>query len=257
MGLSGVTIGGITYLYGDNEEHKRKFWMAALKNLLKLKYVSKKSFDMWWNFTMTKMKSLILILFLIPALCKGQKDTTKPTWNTLTPIGFGTTNGLTYSNSIDRTYMGFSWNEKKPLYDTIIVRPGPGIITFYGETNDYDPYCPPGQTYFHSIRSGDVYIMADKCLPDSTVAEMWQEYFRNLSPRDTTTQNYYTTYRILTIGLGSFVTELYQVKTSTGWVEISKCRWYWENKSRLKCWGGYNNTVEVPCCTHFHRTKPL
>lgn len=136
------------------------------------------------------MKSLILILFLIPALCNGQS-------------------------------------------------------------------CPPGQTYFKSIASGDVYIMADKCLLDSTVSVMWDEYFKNLSPRDTTTQNYYTTYRILTIGLGSFVTEVYQYKTSTGWVEISKCLWYWSNKSRLKCYGGYNNTVEIPCCNHFHKIKPL
>lgn len=118
-------------------------------------------------------------------------------------------------------------------------------------------WCPVGQTYFKSIASGDVYIMADKCLPDSVVNAMWEEYFRNLSPKDTTTLNYYTTYRILKFGLGDFVTEVYQQKTSTGWVDISKCLWYWLNKSRLICWGGFDNTVQIPCCQHWHKTKPL
>ena len=121
-------------------------------------------------------------------------------------------------------------------------------------------YCPPGQSWMPSIGSDGLYIHADKCLPDSVVKSNWDEYFRHLCNSDTAVLAYYTTYRIVSFKVYDFtgcnaVTK-YQQKTSTGWIEISKCRWYWENRSRLKCWGGYNNAVEIPCCGHFHKTKP-
>lgn len=136
------------------------------------------------------MKSLILILFLIPALCNGQT-------------------------------------------------------------------CPPGHSFMPSIRSGSTYIMADKCLPDSIVREMWAEYYRNLSPRDTMTTNYYGTYRILSIGFGQYSIQVYQKLSSGGWKEVTSCLWYWENKTRLRCYGGWEQRVEISCCSHYHKTKPL
>lgn len=50
-----VKIGDTTYLYGENEEHKRKFWKAVLLNLLKQRYVSNTSFDQWWNVLLEKV----------------------------------------------------------------------------------------------------------------------------------------------------------------------------------------------------------
>lgn len=103
-------------------------------------------------------------------------------------------------------------------------------------------------------------IIADTCLQDSVVNELWAEYFHSLRC-ETVPQVLYTNYRS-TVGYnwddstGCRYLEKYEKKISGSWVVISKCLWYWDNKTRLKCYGGIDNNVQVSCCGHWHKTKP-
>lgn len=120
--------------------------------------------------------------------------------------------------------------------------------------------CPPGKSFMPSISNSGVMILADTCLSDSLVADRWKEFFNHLGNPDTTAIAIYTNYRILSFHVfdstGWNKKEVYQKKVNGVWVEISKCSFYWDNKTRLICWGGQAQTVQIPCCGHFHKTKP-
>lgn len=121
--------------------------------------------------------------------------------------------------------------------------------------------CPTGKSWMPTISSNTVFIEADTCLDDAVVKSLWRDYFFSLCG-DTTVTQYSTSWRALsgthwvndTIGCAPL--EAYQKKANGVWINISKCLFFWENKSRFKCYGGAFRDVVVPCCGHFHKTKP-
>lgn len=121
--------------------------------------------------------------------------------------------------------------------------------------------CPPGRSWMPSISTGDIAIIADKCLLDDEVKDMWRIYFKSLCP-EPPPQVLYTNYRVtkgtvwVNDTLGCQPIEKYEKKVNGNWIPVTKCLWYWENKTRLKCYGGVTNDIQVPCCGHFHKTKP-
>lgn len=120
--------------------------------------------------------------------------------------------------------------------------------------------CPAGWSWMPQINIGGGIIINGKCQPDSIVASLWQEYFFHLRKQDTVATVYSADYRILEYGLYDFYgwhkETVYQEKIGSVWSNISKCLWYWNNKS-VTCYGGWEQKVQVPCCQHFHKTKPL
>lgn len=49
-----VKIGDTTYIWGGNNEHGKRFWKAALMNLVKENYIDTELFDYWWQLLIEK-----------------------------------------------------------------------------------------------------------------------------------------------------------------------------------------------------------
>ena len=71
------------------------------------------------------------------------------------------------------------------------------LFILFVSTASYGQTCPAGQSWMPSIGYGQTYIDANKCLPDSVVKELWNEYFMAMCVDDTTILAYYTTSRII------------------------------------------------------------
>jgi hypothetical protein len=121
--------------------------------------------------------------------------------------------------------------------------------------------CDSGYSYVPTIMSSGTSMIADTCLPDSLAKKMWQSFFKgNCGETDMWSMNedYMggTTSTWVNDSIGCVTTEKYKMKVKNKWVEISKCLYYWGNKSKCSTYDG-KEFKDVPCCGHIHKTKPL
>lgn len=122
--------------------------------------------------------------------------------------------------------------------------------------------CPPGKVYVPSIGHGDIAIVADTCVDKAWAEFIWRQYFMGVCGERTAIQ--YSTYYRIIIGntwndtTGCQPKTTYQKRINGAWATISKCLWYWDNKSRFACYGGDQYDVKLAaCCGHYHDRKPL
>lgn len=114
--------------------------------------------------------------------------------------------------------------------------------------------CPIGYKYMPSISTSSLTIIANKCVPDSIYNILWTNFQKSACGESSFAliDNKYKHTSISrwindSIGCITFVT--YEMKVKKKWIDISKCKYYYDNRKSIGC-------GSIPCCGHIHITTP-
>lgn len=120
--------------------------------------------------------------------------------------------------------------------------------------------CPPGQVFLPTVTVGSQTWVSNRCVPQSEYDSIWNEVKKaTCAAQVLTVTNVTPSYEHSTgyvFQNGECVrVEIFQKKVSGEWLEISRCVYYWDNRTRFYC--NKPGTSPTLCCGHEHTSKPL
>lgn len=121
--------------------------------------------------------------------------------------------------------------------------------------------CQPGYTWMPTLSAGSAIFLADTCLPDSTAKRMFLNYSKHACEEGGLMAVgekylYASTPKWMNDSTGCVTKETFKKKVKGEWVEISGCRYYWENKGTTCSVYSEGKSIDVPCCGHIHTIAP-
>lgn len=122
--------------------------------------------------------------------------------------------------------------------------------------------CSPGYRYLPSMSTSSLQIIADTCVADSVYKRAVLEFRENMCGEGghiSIGGGYYYARnpKWINDSIGCVTTETFKKMVKGKWVDISRCRYYYENES-TECgtWDDSNKYIKIPCCGHIHKTPP-
>ncbi len=136
------------------------------------------------------------------------------------------------------------------------------ILSIVASTNciSQEHKCDSGYRYMQSLYTSSLRIIADTCLPDSVCKRYFKTFEKNMCGEMGifSRGGGFCSYRqnIWDDSLGCISKEVYSMEVKGQWVEISKCLYYWLNKSVTCFSGGADWSLITSCCGHVHTERP-